>query len=671
MEFLPVRNHGTDDAITIGGIEIPPGEWRRVSEVEARRAADPNLEIVWSYTPRADALVISSPLSTLDGYGNVGVHLMVALDNMGVPIIPVAHAWGNPLNVPARLRKLQERGGYAQWGICHGLPSNFENTPADNIIWWFMWESDLLPQPWVPFINERAAAVLVPSTSQVEIFRKSGITRPIYVMYDCVDPRLWTYAERPVRDTFTFATWARMSGRKCPLELLDCFWKAFPSEQDVRLVIKTSAMNFGTVVEVLPRFADPRIQVINAGDPGPHWTAQQVVELAHQADAAVFLSHGEGFYLGPVEAMMTGLPTIVPSHSGPADYADEQYNYPVPTVGMAPSPLYPGAQWWVMDYDAVVRRMREIYEQRAEAKARGQRAAAWTRERFTPRKSAETLMAVLPQIQAEYRPRPWYAPSPERPGQVVSDVSVFLLTHNGGARLERCLNSLLTCRDLGFELILIDNGSDAETADFCDAVEYRRLKVIHTGQNLSFAAANNRAAQEATGDYFLLLNDDCYVEEGCLSAMRAAFDYDRLIGAVGARLLFADKQTLAHAGGWLGPQGQTGHFYQGHPADWPPALASQYVHWCTGACLMIKRELYGLDEVFDPGYWEDTDLCLRIRHGGGRVWYAANAVAVHEMGACFGSDPALDERRRNTFARLGDIFRARWGDHFARLTNLP
>jgi GT2 family glycosyltransferase/glycosyltransferase involved in cell wall biosynthesis len=657
--WIPVKNNSSVTK-SIAGITIDKGFWNKVPEEEARRFVNfPDLEFKFSDKLDKDVLCYGTPFSYLDGYGIAGINILLELDKRGIKTYPVLIGWERPAFLPERVKELSEiyKDSVPEWGVCHGIPVELDCVPARKVIMWTMWESDKLPYGWTELINNKAAALFVPSKYQIELFKNNGVNVPIYVVPDSVDDKVFTYYDRPQRDTFTFACWAKMTSRKCPIELLECFWKAFPNEEDVRLVIKTHHKQFGGgKLGGIPNVKDPRITIYDSGGDLPDWSTEEMVKLAHNADCGIFLSTGEGFYDGPVEAMMTGLPVIIPSHTGPLDYNNEEYNYPVRTSHVEDSPMGPEMKWWVMDYDHVVERMREVYECRNVAKEKGKKAAKWVRSLYTPEKVADIFISNLEDAKTNYVEKPIPVIHKVQ-GGMVNDVSVLYLAHNQVLLNRETLFRLLTCRDKGFELILIDNDSTDGTKELFDDLVYSRKIVIHNSSNLSFAEANNKAFQLSTGDYILLLNNDCYVNAGCISAMRNAFDIDEKIGVVGARLLYPGGSRVQHGGGFI-KGNQIGHLNYRDSAYNPETLKSKYVDWVTGACMMIKRDLFDLDTRFTAGGFEDVDLCLRVKEKGYKVWYEASAVAEHKESASYNK-----QERFKSYSEMRKLFFDKWDNN--------
>mgnify|MGYP001193219483 CR=1 FL=1 len=155
--------------------------------------------------------------------------------------------------------------------------------------------------------------------------------------------------------------------------------------------------------------------------------------------------------------------------------------------------------------------------------------------------------------------------------------------------------------------------------------------------NYGYAAANNRAARLAGGEYLVLLNSDVVPDRpGWLSAMEAEFQTAADVGIVGAKLLFEDG-ALQHAGMYFGRdlRGEwlNQHYYKGFPRDFAPANVARSVPAVTGACLMIQRALFEkvgrFSEEFVIGDYEDSDLCLKVRQAGHDIRYTPAAELYH------------------------------------------
>jgi GT2 family glycosyltransferase len=156
-------------------------------------------------------------------------------------------------------------------------------------------------------------------------------------------------------------------------------------------------------------------------------------------------------------------------------------------------------------------------------------------------------------------------------------------------------------------------------------------------ENFGYAAANNAGAELARGRELLLLNSDVVPDRaGWLSTLSRALAEDDGVGAVGAKLLF-DDDSLQHAGLYFEKDTDgtwyNRHYFKGFPRDFAAACVAREVPAVTGACMLLRRELYehvgGLNENYLIGDYEDSDLCLKLRSGGNAVRYEPAAELYH------------------------------------------
>lgn len=162
------------------------------------------------------------------------------------------------------------------------------------------------------------------------------------------------------------------------------------------------------------------------------------------------------------------------------------------------------------------------------------------------------------------------------------------------------------------------------------------MRLVVPSNNFGYAAANNAGAAVARGEVLALLNSDVVPEgPGWLPALAAPLEVAG-IGASGARLLF-DDSSLQHAGLHFAADDRgvwrNRHFFKGLPRDFAPATQARIVPALTGACLVLRREVYerlgGFDEGYLVGDYEDSDLCLRLAAEGLDCWYEPRATLLH------------------------------------------
>ena len=196
------------------------------------------------------------------------------------------------------------------------------------------------------------------------------------------------------------------------------------------------------------------------------------------------------------------------------------------------------------------------------------------------------------------------------------------------AATERAVTSLLAQSAPLLEVLVIDNDPDRSTASAIAAWKRdERVRLLHSGSNLGYAAACNLAAAHAGGDWLFFLNPDARVDPDCIGLLLAAAD--TRTGLVGAQVLLPDGRTNAgdnplHINGiaWAGRFGE--------PRE---NGAARRVAAVSGAALLARTEAYralgGVCEWFFM-YYEDTDLCWRMRLAGWEVRFCPEALVWHD-----------------------------------------
>ena len=210
-------------------------------------------------------------------------------------------------------------------------------------------------------------------------------------------------------------------------------------------------------------------------------------------------------------------------------------------------------------------------------------------------------------------------------------VSVIILTHNQWRYTYICLKSILeNTAGNNYEIILADNCSTDLTSAMLKKV--KGIKVIKNKENLGFVKGCNRAAAFANGKYILFLNNDTYVTKGWLTTMLEIIKKDDKIGLVGPNLI-APNGKLQENGWIIRPNGVAEPIGIGQNPDDYEYNYLKEVDCVTGACLLIKKEVFfqaGLfDEIYAPGCYEEFDLAFTVRKKGYKVVLQPKAKIVH------------------------------------------
>jgi GT2 family glycosyltransferase len=250
-------------------------------------------------------------------------------------------------------------------------------------------------------------------------------------------------------------------------------------------------------------------------------------------------------------------------------------------------------------------------------------------------------------------------------------ISAIVVNHNGAAHLGRCLGSLGPPRD-GLEILLVDNASDDGSLELVRS-EFPHVSVLPQTSNLGFGAANNLAAAAATGTAFLLLNADAWLEADALALLEARLSEDPRVGLVAPQLRYPDGGRQF---AWSPQRSIVGEAVQllRNPFEstpWVHARAARALArfagptWFTAACVLLRADAYrrvgGFDEHFFM-YFEDVDLCHRLREAGWRLVDEPRAIAGHHGGLerAAGSDELYRPSQIRFYRKHRPVWEQRW-----------
>lgn len=230
------------------------------------------------------------------------------------------------------------------------------------------------------------------------------------------------------------------------------------------------------------------------------------------------------------------------------------------------------------------------------------------------------------------------------------EVSAIIVNYNAGHELMLALRSVQAdLARVAWEAVVVDNASADGSAAAAEG--FPQATLIRNAANVGFGRAVNQAVASSKAPFLLLLNPDCQLAVGATAAMRAVLDAEQACAIVGPRILDPNGAIQGSARG--DPDMLTGLFGRtGALRSLMPFLSvarrnvvveeavrsgasSIVVDWLSGACLLVRRDAFlaagGFDERFFM-YWEDADLCRRLRGRGYTVRYVPDAMAVHKVG---------------------------------------
>jgi len=225
-------------------------------------------------------------------------------------------------------------------------------------------------------------------------------------------------------------------------------------------------------------------------------------------------------------------------------------------------------------------------------------------------------------------------------------ISVLIVTYNSERCIGACLESLRE-HAAGAEIVVVDNASKDGTVEVVR--RFGNAKLIATTTNLGFAGGVNRAARESAGEALLILNPDTILRTP-LAPLEEALSRSEEIAAVAPQLVNAQGEfqrgfairRLPTRTALLFEMLLLNRLFPGNAVnrryrclEFNPRQVTE-VEQPAGACLLVRRSSLegcgGMDERFFPLWFEDVDLCRRLRQRGGKILYDPRVLVEHAGG---------------------------------------
>ena len=365
------------------------------------------------------------------GYGNATRDYLALLNAATVPVqwIPLqlgSSTWGPGYwaappgsSVPSAVPNagLAANRVQPQVGLFH-TPREFwprlrAEYPAGRLLACTTFEQTVLPKTTVALLNE-FDGVVVPSRFNMESFRASGVSVPMWCVPHVVEPIVRHHAPpggdaiRSLNgvgpDTFVVSIIGPWQARKSIPSSVEAFLRAFDADEDVLLLVKTSARDYVADVPSSVSMARllgrrhrvPMVRLITNDMP-----ASELAALLNRCDCSLSLSRGEGFGLTIAEAIAAGIPAVVTGWGAPREFLGAEYPLFVDCamIDVASEPSDGWAettgQWAMADIDhaaSLLRWVRENRDASGIAVAAAQRQLAAT---SAPRIVAMALLEAL------------------------------------------------------------------------------------------------------------------------------------------------------------------------------------------------------------------------------------------------------------------------------------
>jgi glycosyltransferase involved in cell wall biosynthesis len=354
-------------------------------------------------------------------------------------------------------------------------------------------------------------------------------------------------------------------------------------------------------------------QVIFAGE------RQDITEILSALDLFLLTSIYEGLPLSVLEAMSVGVPVVATQVSGtPEAVLHERTGLLIRSA----------------DSGAVVEAVVRLVGDPGLRERMSRQGRLLTEHHFNRKFLIKQVEDFYDQLIASTRE---YDLVDLSPGYRPTKASIIVLSWNKKELLQECLDAVKDAVEFeggDHEIILVDNGSTDGTQDYV-RIQYPDVRLIELDKNYRFSRGNNIGVQCAKNKIVVLLNNDVIVEPGFLGPLLRGFDQPDIF-AVTSQIFNYDQSKIREETGKTFGTLVFGCFHVGHSQPVEQDELRQYVpvFYAGGGSSAYDRAKFlalgGFNEIYNPGYVEDTDLSYRAWREGYRVLFSPASKVTHK-----------------------------------------
>jgi len=226
-------------------------------------------------------------------------------------------------------------------------------------------------------------------------------------------------------------------------------------------------------------------------------------------------------------------------------------------------------------------------------------------------------------------------------------LSIIIITWNSEEFIEKCLKSIFDTKGpIDLEVIVVDNASQDTTTKIIERFK-PEVRLISNQTNSGYAEGNNQGIEISKGDYILLLNPDIELKENCLKLTLDFLENHKDIDGSAPQLLnpdgsiqpscreFPDFSILLWEFSGLSFIFPKNRIFGRWRMGYFDFQSSREVDQPMGSCLLLRRKVIQKIGAFDeqfPIFFNDVDLCYRIKNSGGKLYFLPEAKALHYKG---------------------------------------
>ncbi|MBU1026165.1 MAG: glycosyltransferase family 2 protein [Candidatus Margulisbacteria bacterium] len=232
----------------------------------------------------------------------------------------------------------------------------------------------------------------------------------------------------------------------------------------------------------------------------------------------------------------------------------------------------------------------------------------------------------------------------------MADLSIVIVSWNVSDLLKECLASIYANQEsLNLEVFVVDNNSQDNTCSMVKK-EFPQVQLIENKENLGFTRANNQAIRKASSKYIFVLNPDTIVQPQALSNIVKFMEEHPDCGALGPKLLnpdgtlqlscrsFPTLKTQLYTTLFLDNLFPKSKLFGKHLMSYWPHNEIKEIDQPMGAAILLRKETLDQVGLFDENifvFYDEVDLCYRIKKAGFKIMFTPAAQITHYGGQSF------------------------------------
>jgi GT2 family glycosyltransferase/glycosyltransferase involved in cell wall biosynthesis len=228
-------------------------------------------------------------------------------------------------------------------------------------------------------------------------------------------------------------------------------------------------------------------------------------------------------------------------------------------------------------------------------------------------------------------------------------VSVVVVGRNNSELTSKSIESVLAHTGKDVEIVLVDNGSDSRVLEkLIEKFGDTRVSILSVVANRSFGEGSNIGAESATGEILVFLNNCVMVSEKWLEPLVHELQANPSVGVVGPKFLYPDG-SIREAGAFLDRNGRSVQRGKGQASGADLFNEKRDVQYLRKDCFAIRKRDFlkvgGFNFIYEPGNYEDADLCFSLRAAGQTVVYQPESTVIDigtQATSATGDTPLVD-----------------------------